>query len=116
MSTAIAIFFLVGGTGLILVTSIGVLTFPDVYTRMHAATKTTTVGLAGIFVGAAILHGSLAVAVKLGLAAVFLLATQPVAVHLLARSAHRAGVPLWEGTAWDELRDHRDATGRRDDG
>lgn len=104
MTTAVlAGFFVVTGVGLMTITAIGLLRLPDVYSRMHAASKTTSLGLTFTFVGAAILHGTAEAGVKLGLAALFLLLTQPVAVHLLSRAAHRVRVPLWEGTLWDEL-------------
>lgn len=92
------------GVLLILITAVGLLRMPDVYSRMHGAAKTTSLGLGTTLVGAGVLHGEVGVAAKLVLAVLFLLLTQPVAVHLMARAAHSAGVPLWEGTHWDELR------------
>lgn len=97
------------GVALVLVTAIGTLRFPDVFSRMHAASKTTSLGLGSVFVGVAVLHGTASAWLKLTLAALFLLLTQPVAVHLLARAAHLGGVPVWEGTRWDHLRDRRAA-------
>jgi monovalent cation/proton antiporter MnhG/PhaG subunit len=95
------------GVLLVLITAVGLLRFPDVFSRMHAASKTTSLGLGFTFAGVAVLHGTAATSVKLALAVVFMLLTQPIAVHLLGRAAHIGGVPTWEGTRWDELSDHR---------
>ncbi len=91
------------GVGLIVLAGLGVATLPDLFSRMHAATKTTSLGLSLLLLGTAVLHGTGYTALKLLLAAVFLFATQPVAAHVLSRAAHRAGVEVWEGTRWDDL-------------
>ncbi len=74
--------------------SIGVIRFPDVYTRLHAATKASTLGIAGILIGAFLflyVTHSL-VSGKLLLAIVFTLITAPVSGHMISRAAHRSGV------------------------
>lgn len=91
------------GLLLILITGVGLLKLPDVFSRMHAASKTTSLGLTFVFIGTAFLHGTFEAGWKLVFATAFLLFTQPVAVHVLARAAHSAGVPLWDSTLWDEL-------------
>jgi multicomponent Na+:H+ antiporter subunit G len=93
------------GVALVILAGLGIVTLPDLFSRMHAGSKTTSLGLLLVFVGAAVLHGTWQAGVKLGLAGVFLLVTQPVAVHVLSRAAHRAGIEVWEGTLWDELRE-----------
>jgi multicomponent Na+:H+ antiporter subunit G len=40
----------------------------------------------------------------------FLFLTAPVGAHVIARAAYAVGVPLWEGTITDELRDRRRAS------
>ena len=90
---------------------IGLLRFPDVYTRLHAGTKCTTFG--SIFLcGSVILYGlrmwilgnvdgSIWV-IHTGIALVAILLTNPTGAHALARAAHRSGVkPV--GAVIDEL-------------
>lgn len=88
---------LIVGLFLGVVSVIGMLRLPDAYTRAHAATKLTTLGMmcivGGVFVYE-MLHGR--VAVRLLLVLVFLFATNPVASHVLGRAAMRSGVPLWQ--------------------
>ncbi|MBP1947615.1 monovalent cation/H(+) antiporter subunit G [Virgibacillus litoralis] len=87
-------FFLLSGTFFILSSSIGIVRFPDVYTRLHAATKASTLGIAGILIGAFLfLYVSDGiVSGKLLLAIVFTLLTAPVSGHMISRAAHRNGV------------------------
>ncbi|GGB28778.1 Na+/H+ antiporter subunit G [Virgibacillus dakarensis] len=90
----IIVFLLLSGTFFMLSGSIGVIRFPDVYTRLHAATKASTLGIAGILIGAFIflyVSHSL-VSGKLLLAIVFTLITAPVSGHMISRAAHHNGV------------------------
>lgn len=92
---------------------IGLLRFPDVYTRLHAGTKCTTFG--SIFIiGSVILiglkswwgndpNGSI-LAIHSGIALVAILLTNPVGAHAIARAAHRSGIKP-EGAVIDELQD-----------
>lgn len=88
------ILFLLVGTFFILSASIGIVRFPDVYTRLHAATKGSTLGISCILIGAflylytahSIISG------KLLLAIVFIMLTAPVSAHMISRAAHRDGV------------------------
>ena len=54
MSTVLAGFFLLSGASLALIASIGLVRFPDVFTRMHAATKPQTLGIVCILIGLAL--------------------------------------------------------------
>ena len=58
MSEYIAAATLLGGAFFMLVASLGLVRFPDLYTRMHAATKATTFGMGGILVATAIAFGT----------------------------------------------------------
>jgi multicomponent Na+:H+ antiporter subunit G len=101
--TAVGAVFIAIGVLLILVAGIGVLRFPDVLTRANAATKAAGLGVACVLIGVAFSFGTTEAAVKLSIAVVLQFATAPVAGHVIARAAYRAGVPLWEGTVRDEL-------------
>ncbi len=73
-------FFLVGTTGLI--------RLPDVFSRMHATTKSDTLG-AGLALTALIVHkGFDPVSLKLLVVLIFILITNPVASHIIAKAAY----------------------------
>lgn len=85
----------------------GLVRLPDVYLRSHAATKSTTLGVICILLGAFLYiwiymdH----ISIKLLLGIIFVFITAPVAGHLNGRAAYRSGVPLWEGSTRDDLKD-----------
>ncbi|TCT27062.1 multisubunit sodium/proton antiporter MrpG subunit [Melghiribacillus thermohalophilus] len=95
---------LIIGTFFILSSSIGVLRFPDVYTRLHAATKSATLGVASIMIAAFLfmLFDANIVSGKLILGILFVLLTSPVSGHMISRAAHHSGVKLWEKSIKDD--------------
>ena len=88
-----------------LLAGVGLLRFPDVYTRLHAGTKCTTFGSIFI-VGSVILLGLKmwifdtisevnspeVLVIHAAIALVAILLTNPTGAHALARAAHRSGV------------------------
>ena len=104
------------GAFFVLVSAIGILRFPDLYMRMHGATKAGTLGAGLILLGASVLFGTLSVTVKAMAVFVFLLLTAPVAAHVLGRAAHHANVPKWERTGIDELEGRYERTDPDHDG
>jgi len=93
------------GTFLSIVSSIGVLRLPDVYTRNHAASKSTTLGVL-VTLGATLLYfysadGEINPRILLGIVFIFL--TAPVSGHLIARAAYFSGVKLHKRSVQDDL-------------
>lgn len=80
------------GAVLAVIGTIGVLRFPDFYTRLHAASVTDTAAATLAIVGMALLAPSLAVVVKLAVVWLFLFLTGPTSTHALANAAHVAGL------------------------
>lgn len=93
------------GALLALIAGIGLQRFPDVFARMHAATKPATLGLALVLSGAALLMPDAGAVAKLLLVVVLQFITAPVGGHLVGRAAYRAGTELSEETQIDELAD-----------
>ncbi|MGP4080452.1 monovalent cation/H(+) antiporter subunit G [Pseudalkalibacillus sp. R45] len=93
------------GTFFVFSSSLGILRFPDVYSRLHAATKSATLGVSGVLIAAFIFFivEESMVSGKLILGILFVLMTAPVAGHMISRAAYRTGVPLSERTIKDEL-------------
>ncbi len=75
--------------------AIGVLRFPDFYTRMHAAGKCDTLGSLLIASGLAVYCGFSLSTVKIDAIAVFIFLTSPTATHSIARAAMKGNMPLW---------------------
>ncbi len=78
---------ILGGLFFIVVGSIGVLRFPDVYTRLHAAGMTDTMGAGLVLVGLSFQEGLTLITVRLLMIWAFLLFTSPIGTHALARAA-----------------------------
>jgi multicomponent Na+:H+ antiporter subunit G len=100
---ALAALLLATGTLLTVLAGVGVLRLPDVFGRMHAATKSSSLGLALVLLGAAIRVRGGGDTAKLVLVIAFQFLTAPVAAHLVGRAAHRAGEALDHVTDVDEL-------------
>ncbi|WP_281891111.1 monovalent cation/H(+) antiporter subunit G [Paenibacillus sp. YYML68] len=100
----IAVLVLLGAL-LSLVSAFGLIRLPDVYLRSHAATKSSTLGVLAILLGAFLyfLIFEDTASVRLLLGVVFVFITAPVAGHLVGRAAYRTGVPLWEKSVRDDL-------------
>ena len=79
------------GAGFSLVAAIGVLRLPDLYTRLHAASKAGATGAGAVFLAVGIESLDGAVMLRALLGVVFLLLSTPVSAHLLARAAYRSG-------------------------
>jgi multicomponent Na+:H+ antiporter subunit G len=92
-----------GGAFFTLVAAIGVVRMPDIYMRLSAASKASTLGASLILATVAIFFDSAAVTGKIVAIIAFTLLTAPVAAHMLGRAAYFSGVPLWENSVRDEL-------------
>ncbi|MCU0836279.1 MAG: Na+/H+ antiporter subunit G [Chromatiaceae bacterium] len=82
-------FFLLVGAAFALIGSIGLARLPDFYTRLHAPTKATTLGIGGMLVASAIYFsvGGEGLSLHELLVSIFLFITAPVSAHLLAKAA-----------------------------
>jgi multicomponent Na+:H+ antiporter subunit G len=99
----IAAVLVLAGTGFALLGALGLQRFPDVFARMHAATKPVTLGLACALLGAALVKDDFPSAVKLLLAAALQFITAPVGAHMIGRAAYRDGNQLGPDYQVDEL-------------
>lgn len=80
------------GSFFIVTGAIGLVRFPDFYTRMHAAGVTDTAGAELMFLGMLLQAPSWIIAVKILFIGFFLFMTSPVATHAIAHSAHVVGL------------------------
>ena len=92
------------GAAFFLISGLGVIRFPDLYMRVSASTKASTLGAGFSLLSLAIYFGELGITMRSLATITFLVVTAPVAAHLISRAAYSIGVRLWEGTISDELR------------
>ncbi|WP_316274140.1 monovalent cation/H(+) antiporter subunit G [Bacillus halotolerans] len=100
---AVAIFILTGAL-ICLAASFGTLRLPDMYTRSHAASKGSTLGvnmiLLGVFFFLWFITGEISAKILLGIFFIFI--TTPVGGHLICRAAYNSGVKLDERSVQDD--------------
>lgn len=95
------------GSFLIFAGVLGVIRFPDVFCRMHAATKGPTLGIMLIMIASIIFYATAgghegSFYTRNILIIVFIVCTNPVGAHMLSKNAYKSGVPMWEGSVQDD--------------
>jgi len=86
-----------------LVASIGLLRLPDLYTRMHAASKAGTLGSCVMLIALAVQSQDLAISTRALAGVIFFLMTVPISSHLLAKAAHASGCRMWPNSVRDDI-------------
>ena len=84
------------GIFLMLFGVLGILRFPDIYTRLHPAGKSGTAGVLSIFIGLILYTGFSSFVLRIVLIALFIIITSPVATHAIARGALESGLKPWQ--------------------
>ncbi|ARK24004.1 Na+/H+ antiporter subunit G [Sporosarcina sp. P37] len=106
IADSIIILLVTVGIMFTIVTVIGILRLPDVYTRAHAASKSATLGvmslLLGVFFNFWWNEGHFSIQLLLGI--VFLFITSPIGGHLMTRAAYMSGVQPTKLTVGDDLK------------
>ncbi|MBW2566171.1 MAG: monovalent cation/H(+) antiporter subunit G [Deltaproteobacteria bacterium] len=97
----VVVLFLVAGLFFFTGGAIGILRFPDFYSRLHPAGKLDTLGLLLSLIGLALfnLHhfsvGTLLTSLKIILIVVFVFLASPTATHAIVDAGIRAGLAPW---------------------
>lgn len=104
MSVLISVLMVIGAL-FCLVAAIGIFRMPDLYMRMHAATKAGAFGGSLLVLAAALHFGTPRAAVMAVLIIVFFYFTAPIAAQVFGLAAYRRGVPLWEKSKVDKLKE-----------
>ena len=105
MNDWITAILLLCGSSFALLAAIGAVRLPDVFLRMHATTKSGTLGVGCMLLALAIHFGRPGITMRVFLVIAILFMTIPVAAHMIARAAYFIGHPLWENSVIDHLRD-----------
>ena len=108
VSEAIAAILILIGTLFSLLSAIGLIRLPDVYTRAHAASKSSTLGVLCTLVGAFgfFLIRDEYISIRLILGIFFVFLTAPVSAHMICRSAYRSNTELADISVKDELKNY----------
>ncbi len=99
------IFVLVGSL-FFLFGSIGLIRMPDLYNRMQASTKTTTLGVLSFLVGMGLME--IQWIIKLLIIALFVVLTAPIGASALARASYKHGIKLWKKSVVDKYKEGKD--------
>lgn len=94
----IGVFFLFTGT-------YGILVLPDVYNRIHATSKATTLGASSLFVADFVyfsFSGDISSGFRALVGILFLFLTVPTGAHMISRSAQRMGVDFYGEAEWPD--------------
>ena len=83
------------GLAFMVITALGMIRLPDFYSRVHAVSKSETLGIALVLLGLILHEGATLVSLKIGLILVFVALANPVGAHLLTRAALRTGEMPW---------------------
>ncbi|WP_310739861.1 monovalent cation/H(+) antiporter subunit G [Oceanobacillus alkalisoli] len=99
-------FFLIVGSFFTFLSAIGVIRLHDVYSRVHAAGKSSTFGMISLMIAAFIYFIPEGIFnVKILLAILFVFMTAPLGALLINRSAYRNGVSMEKNTVQDDLKE-----------
>jgi len=91
------------GVAFLFLGALGVFRFPDVYNRLQAGTKCTTLGAFLSIIGTGIIEP--AWFLKCLIIALFVLFTNPISAHALARAGYKSGVKLWDKSVVDKCKE-----------
>jgi multicomponent Na+:H+ antiporter subunit G len=100
LQAGIVTFLLVLGAFFLFVGTIGLLRLPDVYNRLHATSKATTLGTASMFLAGFAYFGPQGAGLTALVGIAFLFLTAPTGGHVISRAAKRMGVPFHGQAEW----------------
>lgn len=104
--TFFGFFFIFLGMIAFIISAIGLLRMPDLYSRIHAGAKSPTMAIILIIVGGIFLEPTWAA--KLILLAVFVLATNPLSSSVIARASHKVDTPYINTNDVNELKEFKE--------
>lgn len=100
----IAIMITLGlGSLLILLGAIGLYRFPDIYMRMHAATKAPSLGISLMLIAFVLYFFTFSIALKSVMIILFIFITTPIASHAIGATAHHLKIKKWSKMKLDDL-------------
>jgi multicomponent Na+:H+ antiporter subunit G len=98
----ISYIFMYGAMIFAVITTVGLIRFPDVYTRIHASAVVLTISAVMLSVGIAIYVWEFYLSIKILLVGLIFLITNPLATHAIARASYRRQIACPEVRSVDE--------------
>lgn len=83
---------ILAGSFFVIIGAVGILRFPDFWSRLHAASVTESAGMILLLIGMALQTGWTLIAFKLGVIGIFMLVTGPTSTHAVANAALVSGL------------------------
>jgi multicomponent Na+:H+ antiporter subunit G len=114
LQAAVVVAFIAVGLFFLTVGTVGLVRLPDVYNRMHATSKATTLGAASIFLGGFVYFGPQGAGLVSLVGILFLFLTAPTGAHMISRAAQRMGVDFVGSVTWPGGSGVDDPTGAGD--
>jgi multicomponent Na+:H+ antiporter subunit G len=105
---AVVALLVVVGAFFLIVGTVGLVRLPDVYNRMHATSKATTIGASSILLGNTAYFGPRGAGLVSLVGIVFLFVTAPTGSHMISRAAQRMGVDFAGDVSWPGSSDEVD--------
>lgn len=103
MELAGSIFLLIGSL-IFFIGALGIIRMPDVYNRIQTGTKATTLGVIFVMIGLSLYHPQWSG--KLVILILFIILTNPISSHVVARGAHFSKMKMSDKTVADKLREN----------
>lgn len=103
MTDWIAFIALIAGALFVLISAIGLLRLPDLFMRMHATTKTTSLGITLILIGVIAAFPEWNIVLKGLLIIAFIFLTNPLGAHMISKAGHLLGIKKWGRYMRDDL-------------
>ncbi|KPB02257.1 monovalent cation/H(+) antiporter subunit G [Ahrensia marina] len=104
LADIIAGLMIIAGSTFAFLAAVGLWRLPDIYTRMHSASKTGTVGSGLLLLALAAHVGDTSTVTRALAGVVFFLLTAPISAHLLAKVSYAVGYRLTDISVVDELK------------
>jgi multicomponent Na+:H+ antiporter subunit G len=108
-SEAVVVALVVVGCVFLTIGTIGLLRLPNVYNRMHATSKPTTLGTASIFLAGFVHFGPGGAGLTSLIGILFLFLTVPTGAHMISRAAQKTGVEFLGSVTWPSPPDDDDS-------
>jgi len=102
LQAAVVTALVVVGSFFLAIGTIGLIRLPDVYNRMHATSKATTLGAASLFLAATVYYGPQGAGLTSLVGIAFLFLTAPTGAHMISRAAQKMGVPFFGEAVWPD--------------
>ncbi len=91
------------GSAFTFIAALGLIRLPDVYTRMHAASKAGTLGSGVVLIALGIQSGDPGILTRSLAGVAFFVLTAPISAHLLAKASYAVGYRLSDLSVVDEM-------------